>query len=241
MEILAAGAERLGFKLTTKQLAQFELYYSKIGKWNQLVNLTAITRYEDVQIKHFLDSLTVTLAFKYLKNNPPERVIDIGTGAGMPGIPLKIIFPSIKLTLVESIAKKTSFLQYVIDQLEFKDIEVVTARAEDIGRKEKYREQFDLVTGRAVAALPTLLELTLPFCKSGGIFVAQKQAQAKPEIDRATKAIRTLGGRLREVIDIALPEFTDKRCLIIFDKITATPNEYPRRPGIPAKDPIVYH
>jgi 16S rRNA (guanine527-N7)-methyltransferase len=241
MEILVAGAERLGFRLTAKQLAQFELYYSKIGKWNLRVNLTAITSYEDVQIKHFLDSLTVTLAFKYLKNNPPERVIDIGTGAGMPGIPLKIIFPSIKLTLVESIAKKTAFLQYMIDQLEFKDIEVVTARAEDIGRKEKYREQFDLVTGRAVAALPTLLELTLPFCKSGGIFVAQKQARAKPEIDRATKAIRTLGGRVLEVIDITLPEFTDKRCLIILDKITATPNEYPRRPGIPAKDPIVYH
>ena len=240
MEILAAGAEKLGIRMTAKQRAYFELYYGKLGKWNQRVNLTAITSYDDVQIKHFLDSLTLILAFKYLKSNPPERVIDIGTGPGMPGIPLKIVFPSIKLTLVESITKKTAFLQYMIDQFEFKDIEVVTARAEDTGHNGKYREQFDLVLGRAVAALPTLLELTLPFCKVGGLFVAQKQARAKPEIDQATKAIRTLGGRLREVINIDLPEFTDKRCLIAFDKITTTPNEYPRRPGIPAKNPIVY-
>jgi 16S rRNA (guanine527-N7)-methyltransferase len=240
MEILATGAERLGFHLTAKQLERFETYYNKLGKWNQKVNLTAITSYEDMQIKHFLDSLTVTLAFKYLKTNPPEKVIDIGTGAGMPGIPLKIILPSIHLTLVESIGKKTAFLEYITDQLDLDDVEIITARAEDIGHNERYREKFDLTLGRAVASLPTLLELTLPFCKVGGIFVAQKQTKAKPEIDRATRAIRTFGSQLREVIDIDLPEFADERCLIVFSKITGTPEEYPRRPGIPAKNPIVY-
>jgi len=240
MEKLTAGADRLGLKLTSKQIAQFELYYSKMSKWNQRINLTAITQYEDVQIKHFLDSLTVTMAFRNLKVYPPERVIDIGTGAGFPGIPLKIVMPTIQLVLVESIAKKTAFLQYLTDQLSLKNVEIVTARAEDTGHDKRYRGNFDLVLSRAVAALPTLLELTLPFCRTGGIFIAQKQDRAKPEIDRAAKAIRTLGGVLREVIEIEFPDFTDHRCLIIFGKITETPNEYPRRAGVPAKNPILY-
>jgi 16S rRNA (guanine527-N7)-methyltransferase len=240
MEKLAAGAEKLGLKLTSKQLAQFELYYSKMSRWNQRANLTAITEYEDVQIKHFLDSLTVTLAFRNLIEKTPDRVIDIGTGAGLPGIPLKIIMPEIQLTLVESVTKKTAFLQYITDQLGFKDVEIVTARAEDIGHDYQYRENFNLVLSRAVAALPTLLELTLPFCRTGGIFVAQKQDRAKVEIDRAAKAIRTLGGMLSEVIEIELPEITDHRCLIVFEKISETVMEYPRRAGVPAKHPILY-
>lgn len=240
MDILAAGAERLGLKLTSRQIAQFELYYSKLSKWNQRINLTAITAYEEVQIKHFLDSLTITMAFPHLKVNPPGKIIDIGTGAGLPGIPLKILIPTVHLTLVESIAKKTTFLEYIISQLNLKDVEILTARAEDIGHKEKYRGQYDLVVSRAVAALPTLLELSLPFCKTGGIFVAQKQDRAKPEIDRAAKAMRVLGGMLREVIEIDLPEFNDRRCLIIFGKISPTLEEYPRRAGIPAKKPILY-
>lgn len=240
MERLQAGAERLGLRLTSKQLAQFELYYSKMGKWNQKVNLTAITDYAEVQIKHFLDSLTVTLAAQYMVKNPPEKVIDVGTGAGMPGIPLKIIFPSIRLTLVDSISKKTAFLDYIVEKLALENVEVVTARAEEAGHQDRHREQYDLVLSRAVAALPTLLELTLPFCKVGGVFVAQKQLRAKPEIDKATKAIRVLGGRIREVIEIRLPEFSDQRCLVVFSKISPTPAEYPRRPGVPAKNPIVY-
>ncbi len=240
MDLLAAGAERIGIKLTSRQQAQFELYYSKMSKWNQRVNLTAITKYEEVQIKHFLDSLTVTLAFHHLKENPPARIIDIGTGAGLPGIPLKIVMPAVELTLVESVGKKAAFLQYITGQLNLKDVEIVNARAEEIGHDKKHREQYDLVLSRAVAALPTLLELTLPFCRTGGIFVAQKQDQAKQEIDRAAKAIRVLGGMLREVIDIELPEFADHRCLIIFSKISPTIDDFPRRAGIPAKNPILY-
>ncbi len=240
MEKLVIGVERLGLKLTTKQLDQFELFYSKMSKWNQKVNLTTITDYQEVQIKHFLDSLTVIQAFHHLMKTPPERVIDIGTGAGFPGIPLKILIPAIQLTLVDSITKKTAFLEYITEKLELKNTNIVTTRAEELGHNEHYREQFDLVLSRSVASLPTLLELTLPFCMTGGIFVSQKLARVKPEIDRATKAMRVLGGRLKEIIPILLPESTDKRCLVIFDKISPTPDEYPRRPGIPMKRPIVY-
>jgi len=240
MEKLSAGVEKLGYRLTSKQLSQFELYYSKLSKWNQRINLTAITEYEEVQIKHFLDSLTVTMAFHHLKGNPPAKVIDIGTGAGLPGIPIKIMMPQVQLTLVESISKKTTFLQYIINELNLKDVDILTARAEDIGHDETYRGKFDIVLSRAVAALPTLLELTLPFCRTGGIFIAQKQDRAKFEIDRAAKAIRVLGGVLLEIIDIDLPEFTDHRCLFVFGKISSTIEQYPRRAGIPLKNPIIY-
>ena len=236
MEKLIIGARKLGLQLNAKQLEQFRLYYQELIDWNQRVNLTKITDYEEVQIKHFLDSLTVTLAWPSC--NTDLRLIDIGTGAGMPGLPLKILFPEIRLVLLEATAKKATFLHHLKDKLELYNTEIVVGRAEEIAHLAQYREQFDLVLSRGVAPLPTLVELTLPFCTIGGSFIAQKKGAIDLEISQAARAISRLGGRLREVKGVDLEEFTDERQLIIIDKISPTPQQYPRRPGVPSKRPI---
>ncbi len=233
MEKLIVGAKKLGLSLNPRQLEQFSIYYQELIDWNQRINLTAITDYEEVQIKHFLDSLTVTLAWPSC--NTDLRLIDIGTGAGMPGLPLKILFPEIRLVLLEATAKKAAFLHHLTHKLELDNVEIVVGRAEEIAHLAQYREQFDLVLSRGVAPLPTLVELTLPFGTIGGSFVAQKKGDARLEIKQAYKAISLLGGKLREVKGIGLEEFTDQRQLIIIDKVSPTPKLYPRRPGIPAK------
>jgi len=239
MERLNAGAKKLGLHLNPRQLEQFNIYYQELVDWNKRVNLTTITDYEDVQIKHFLDSLTVTLAWQQQVDNAELRIIDVGTGAGIPGIPLKILLPDIKLVLVDSTAKKAAFLHYLTHKLGLGDVEIVVGRAEEIAHLTQYREKFDLVLSRAVALLPTLVELTLPFCTIGGSFIAQKKGATTPEINRAARAISLLGGNLREIKRIELEEFTDERWLIIIDKISPTPQQYPRRPGIPTKRPLV--
>jgi 16S rRNA (guanine527-N7)-methyltransferase len=239
MEKLKAGAEKLGVGLKPIQLEQFESYYRELVDWNQRVNLTTITGYEEVQLKHFLDSLTITLAWPSKINSAELRLIDVGTGAGLPGIPLKIVFPDIKLTLLEATAKKADFLRYITKKLGLADVEIAVGRAEEVAHRPGYREGFDLVLSRAVAALPTLVELALPFTAVGGSFIAQKKGNIAEEIDRADKAISLLGGRLREVKRVNIAEFTDERYLIVIDKVSPTPEKYPRRPGIPAKRPIV--
>jgi 16S rRNA (guanine527-N7)-methyltransferase len=239
MEKLKAGAKRLGLELNPAQLEQFASYYRELVDWNRRVNLTAITDYEDVQLKHFLDSLTVTLVWPPKIDNTDLRLIDVGTGAGLPGIPLKITFPSIKLTLLEATAKKADFLRHVTRKLGLENVKVVVGRAEEVAHQAQYREQFDLVLSRAVAALPTLVELTLPFCAIGGSFIAQKMGAIGEEVGRASRAIELLGGKLREVKKINLPDFADERYLVIIDKVSPTPAKYPRRPGIPAKRPII--
>ena len=203
------------------------------------MNLTAITSYEDVQIKHFLDSLTITLAWQQPIANIDSSLIDVGTGAGIPGIPLKILLPNIKLTLLDATTKKATFLYHLKYKLGLDNVEIVVGRAEAIAHDSQYREKFDIVISRAVAPLPTLAELTLPFCTIGGSFIAPKKGAIDPEINQASKAIGTLGGSLREVKRVELPEFTDKRQLVIIDKISPTPKSYPRRPGIPSKRPLV--
>jgi len=234
MERLIAGAERLGLSLTPRQVEGFHVYYEELIRWNRRVNLTAIIDYEGVQLKHFLDSLTIVLAIKKM----PSLVIDVGTGAGIPGVPLKILFPNISLTLVDSTHKKADFLKHLVAQLGLEGVEVVTARAEQLAHDEGYRERFDLVLSRGVAELASLAELALPFCALGGCFIAQKKGEISQEIEAATTAIDILGGQLREVKRFTLEELGEERALVVIDKLTPTPQLYPRRPGIPQKRPL---
>jgi 16S rRNA (guanine527-N7)-methyltransferase len=225
MKKLIEGAGRLGIELNARQVKQFELYYEELIAWNEKINLTAITDYSSVQVKHFLDSLTVSLAI-------PERevgrsdfnIVDIGTGAGFPGVPLKIIIPQPRLVLIEPTTKKTAFLRHVIDRLELKNVEVLNSGAEEAAHLSPHREQFALALSRAVATLPA--------------FIAQKKGDIDQEVDKAEKAIATVGGRLNQIKRIELDEFDDARYLVIIDKIYQTPNKYPRRPGLPRRRPI---
>jgi 16S rRNA (guanine527-N7)-methyltransferase len=239
MERLDIGAKRLGLELNQRQLEQFHTYYQELVDWNKRVNLTRITGYEEAQIKHFLDSLTVALVWETLTPGAGLRLIDVGTGAGIPGIPLKIVFPDIKLVLLDSVAKKAAFLHHLNHKLGLDDVEIVVGRAEEVAHETPYRETFDIVLSRGVAPLATLVELTLPFCTIGGSFIAQKKGATEQEIRQASKAISLLGGKLREVKRVNLEEFTDKRQLVIIDKVSPTPQLYPRRPGVPEKRPLL--
>jgi len=236
MNKLKSGAAKLGINLTDEQLEKFEIYYRELIAWNKKVNLTRITDYEQVQVKHFLDSLTV---FTVIKTGARLKVIDIGTGAGLPGIPLKIVSPGTELTLLEATAKKTRFLEHLIGRLGLGGVAIATGRAEEIAHDDGYREKFDIALARALAPLPVLVELTLPFCDVGGYCIAQKKGDIERETAQSLKAIEVMGGRLREVKPVALAELSDKRCLVIIDKIKPTPAQYPRRPGMPTKRPIL--
>jgi len=239
MKKLIEGAGKLGIEFNARQVKQFELYYRELIEWNRKMNLTAITDYASVQVKHFLDSLTVTLAFPQEEMERPDfDIIDIGTGAGFPGVPLKILMPQPRLVLIEPTAKKTAFLRHIINRLELENIEILNSRAEEAAHLSPYREQFALVLSRAVASLPELVELTLPFCRIGGRFIAQKKGDVDEEVNGAKKAIATLGGKLNQIKKIELDEFDDARYLVIIDKIHPTPNKYPRRPGMPKRRPI---
>jgi len=239
MEKLIEGVRKLGIELNASQVKQFELYYQELIEWNKRFNLTTVTDYEEVQTRHFLDSLTVTLALKEEETRQPNfNIIDIGTGAGFPGLPLKILFAKPKLVLLDSVAKKTAFLRHVIEQLELDNVEIVVGRAEEIAHRPPYRQQFALALSRAVASCATLAELALPFCRIGGKFVAQKKGEISQEINNAAKAIATLGGKLDQVKKIEVEELGDERYLVIVDKIYSTPEKYPRRSGVPKRRPI---
>jgi 16S rRNA (guanine527-N7)-methyltransferase len=239
MKRLIEGASKLGIELNARQVKQFELYYQELIEWNRRINLTAITDYSSVQVKHFLDSLTVTLALSAEEvTNPDFKIVDIGTGAGFPGFPLKILFPRPRLVLLEPTTKKITFLQHIVSKLELENVEVLNSRAEEAAHLPLYREQFALVLSRAVALLPTLVELTLPFCRVGGRFIAQKKGEIEQEVNRAKEAVATLGGKLNQIRKIELEEFSDARYLVIIDKICPTPGKYPRRAGLPKRRPI---
>jgi 16S rRNA (guanine527-N7)-methyltransferase len=236
MEKLRAGAESLGKHLGEKELALFQTYYQELIDWNKQMNLTSITNYEEVQVNHFLDALTVALSWK--PEPRQSRVIDVGAGAGIPGIPLKIVFPKIQLVLLEATAKKTTFLRHIVEKLSLTEVNIVVGRAEEVAHNSQYREQFDIVLARGVAGLAALAELTLPFCSIGGLVIAHKRGDIQDEVKRAENAITVLGGRLKEIIPVTLPEFPDNRCLVVIEKVSATPEKYPRRAGMPTKRPI---
>jgi len=239
MNELVDGAGKLGIELNTTQVGLFELYYREMVEWNRRINLTAITDYSEVQVKHFLDSLTVAQALSDQDlQNPDFSIVDVGTGAGFPGVPLRILLPGPRLVLLEPTAKKAAFLHHIIDKLELKNTEVLNSRAEEAALLPFYREQFALVVSRAVAPLPILAELTLPFCQTGGRLVAQKKGDIEQEVNNAAKAIATLGGKMNQVKRIEVEEFSDVRYLVIVDKICPTPSKYPRRPGVPKRRPI---
>ncbi|MES0329401.1 MAG: 16S rRNA (guanine(527)-N(7))-methyltransferase RsmG, partial [Dehalococcoidales bacterium] len=217
MQLLVSGAAEMGLILDQVQLDLFQTYYEELVDWNRRLNLTSITGFDDVQLKHFLDSLTVTLAGQPLEN---ARVIDIGAGAGFPGLPLKIVFPDMKLVLLESKGKKAAFLEYIVEKLGYADIEVIARRAEEVARLTNYRESFDIVLARAVAPLPELAELALPFAGTGSVFIAQKKGGIDTEVEEAAEAIKLLGGRLREVKTVDLKELAGDRRLVIIDKVS---------------------
>lgn len=236
MENLKQAVRQLiGITLTTRQLACFERYEQELLQWNERFNLTAIREADGIRTKHFLDSLTCWLV---MKDTPPGRLADIGTGAGFPGIPLKILHPNIQLTLVESVGKKAEFCRHTVLSLGLDRVEVLQARAEELGLDRNHRERYDWVVARAVANLTTLAEYLLPLTRLGGAILAQKGETGPAEVHAAEHAILILGGRLRILHKVNLPGIAEDRYLIVIDKIAATPSGYPRRVGLPAKKPI---
>lgn len=237
---LIAGARFLGLGLTDNQIAGFQAYYEELVEWNQKFNLTAITEYEQVQIRHFADSLSVLLAeeARQALGRADPRVIDVGSGAGFPGIPLKLVCPRIRLTLLEATGKKVTFLEHLIARLGLRRITAIKARAEELGQDPDHRAGYDLALARAVADMAVVAEYTLPFCKPGGWLVAQKGEAGPAEAWAAEKAIRLLGGELRRVLPVELPGLPENRSLVIVEKVSPTPDLYPRRPGMPSKRPL---
>ena len=227
--------DALDITLTSTQVNMFTVYEAILLEWNKKFNLTAITGHDTIHVKHFFDSLT---CLRIIPSQGEFSLIDVGTGAGFPGIPLKIINPSIKLILTESVSKKADFCRVAIEELRLANVQVVTGRAETIGQNKKFRERYDWAVARAVAFLPVLVEYLLPLVRIGGSVLAQKGSDVDMEIDQANNAIRILGGKLDSVIPITLPDGMGERTLIHIRKITPTPEKYPRRPGAPKKSPL---
>ncbi len=236
MENVVHAAQQLfGIRLTGRQVAALIKFENELLIWNERFNLTAIRDSEGIRTKHFLDSFSCSLAWK---DNPPKRLIDVGTGAGFPGIPLKILYPSMALTLVESVGKKAAFCRHMVEVLKLETVEVLTARAEELGQLPVYRETYDWAVARAVAALPVLAEYLLPLAKVGGRMLAQKGHSGPAEAHSSEQALKLLGGRIRNLLAVTLPGVAEERYLVVIDKVAATPPQYPRKPGFPAKKPL---
>lgn len=234
-ELAKHAWEMLGLRLTNAQSSALKRYEDELIKWNKRINLTAIDETKKIRIKHFLDSLT---CLKAMQDSSVEQVIDVGTGAGFPGLPLKIIYPPMQLTLVESVGKKAEFCQHVVNILELDGVEVLAERAEIVGTMLEHRAHYDWALARAVAALPVLAEYLLPLVKIGGRVLAMKGESGPAEAHAADRAIHLLGGHLYQLIPVHLPGVEEDRYLVVIDKIAATPDKYPRRVGIPSKRPL---
>lgn len=227
--------DSLGINLTESQIENFLIYYEMLVEWNQMMNLTAITEYDDVMKKHFVDSMSLIKAYDVTKK---IYVLDVGTGAGFPGLVLKIAFPDLQVTLLDSLNKRIQFLDAVINKLGLSGVNTVHGRAEDFAKPGKLREKYDLCVSRAVANLSTLSEYCLPFLKINGLFISYKSEKVFEEAATAEKAITVLGGKMKEQIEFQLPNSDIYRNLVVIEKIKDTPIKYPRKAGIPSKEPL---
>ena len=237
-----SSAEALGLSLSKRQLALFMRFYELLLDWNSRMNLTTITDFDEAVSKHFIDSLSLVRAAEYVSLQDSLSVLDLGTGAGFPGIPLKIMFPQLRITLLDSLQKRVAFLQAVIDELQFNSVSAagicaVHGRAEELALQQAYRERFDLCVSRAVAKLPTLSEYCLPFVRLDGYFISYK-ADAASEWQQAQKAIALLGGKTEAAISLTLPETEIQRTLFVIKKEKPTPKKFPRKAGTPSKNPL---
>lgn len=232
---LIENMKMISVELTDKQVSQFIKFYEMLVEWNKVMNLTGITEYDEVVMKHFVDSLSIVKVNGF---DNVTSIIDVGTGAGFPGIPLKIVFPEIKITLLDSLHKRIKFLNAVIDELELENIETIHGRAEDFSKKEDYREQYDLCVSRAVANLATLSEYCLPYVKEDGYFLPYKSGDIKEEAANSKKAVKILGGSIEDIISFEIPDTDMARTILKIHKTKATPKRFPRKAGLPTKEPI---
>lgn len=238
MKALADSAKKLlGVTLSPEQLDKIQVYENELLVWNERISLTAIREVEAIRTKHFLDSLTVLLAWD--RHGPPARIIDVGTGAGFPGLILKMLWPSAQVTLVESVHKKADFCQHIVTLLNLQQVTILPERAERVGQDSVHRQSYDLAVARAVARMPILMEYLLPLVHRNGIVMAMKGESAPAETQAAEKAIHLMGGKLHKLIKVELPSVVEERFIVVVNKVARTPEEYPRRVGVPAKNPIL--
>jgi 16S rRNA (guanine527-N7)-methyltransferase len=235
LNLLAAGARELDLDLSPAQLDQFSRYADLLIEWNLRFNLTSIVDPRDIVIKHFLDSLSAARSIP----PGPIKLIDVGAGAGLPGLAIKVARPDVTLTLLEATSKKCDFLKAVVDELQLIGVSIVNDRAEIAGRAVEHREAYDIAIARGVAEMPTLIEYLLPFVQVGGIAIAQKSKDVLHDVQHAELALTTLGGRLRDIVPVSVPELNEVRYLVVVDKIDRTPEKYPRRTGVPSKKPLL--
>ena len=232
-EELLEKSSTMGVRFSVEQIEKFYKYMNLLIEWNEKINLTAITEPSEIILKHFIDSITI---LKEIEDG--SILVDVGTGAGFPGVPLSIMNPTLKITLVDSLNKRLIFLQEVVKELKLENVELIHARAEEFGQNKKYREQFYIATSRAVAILSSLSEYLVPLVKIGGKVISMKAGNAEQEIEEAQTAIKVLGGCIKKIDEFNLPQSNIERTIITIDKVKNTPNKYPRKAGTPTKEPI---
>ncbi|MGY0694157.1 16S rRNA (guanine(527)-N(7))-methyltransferase RsmG [Virgibacillus sp. FSP13] len=227
--------QKHGIELNETQVNQFSIYYKTLVEWNEKINLTALTTEQDVYLKHFFDSISAAFYYDFTKD---MHICDVGAGAGFPSIPLKICFPNLKVTIVDSLKKRIGFLHHLATELNIRDVAFYHDRAENFGKNPQFRGTFDIVMGRAVARMSVLSELCLPLCKKDGVFIAMKGAQTEAELSDAESAIEQLGGAINDIHTFYLPEEHSERSIVLIDKKRKTPGKYPRKAGVPNKNPL---